>query len=192
MGKPTSTFNRPKKSTGFTIIELLVTIAILGILLALGLPEFRSFIVSNRLSTDVKGFVGLINYARSEAITRNQSVVICPKANNAITCQNSQFWGVYEIQAFVDINGNGQRDTSDTLLKTLTAVDRTSLERGFTRTSVGTIVFRSVGLSTDTHTFDIWTKSSDVAYETKYGRRVCISRPGRVRVIPYLTTCTSF
>jgi len=192
MAKYAYSSGRIKKSRGLTIIELMVTVTVLAILLAIGLPEMRSFIVSNRLSSDVKGFVGLVNYARSEAITRNQSVVICPKSNSAITCQSSQFWGEYEIQAFVDVNGNGERNTSDILLKTLPAVDPTSLERGFVRTATGKIIFRSVGLSTDTHSFDIWAKSSDAAYESKYGRRVCISRPGRVRVIAYNTTCTNF
>jgi type IV fimbrial biogenesis protein FimT len=192
MANPANKPKRLKKSSGLTIIELMITLVVLGVLLAIGLPEMRSFIVSNRLSSDVKGFVGLINYARSEAITRNQSVVICPKNNAAITCASSQFWGEYEVQAFVDTNGNGDRNTGEPLLKTLPAVDPTSAERGFVRTATGVIIFRSVGLSTDTHSFDIWAKSSDAAYESKYGRRVCVSRPGRVRVIAYNTTCTNF
>jgi type IV fimbrial biogenesis protein FimT len=185
-----------RKSQGaFTLIELLITITVLGVLMAIALPNLQSFVVSNRLSSDVNGFLGLINYARSEAIARSQDVVICPKANAAITCQDSQFWGEYEIQAFVDINGNGERNAGDVLLKTLPATDVSGTSRRFTRTAgVGIIKFGAVGLSQTSHRFDIFAiKAGDLDYEARYGRTVCISRPGRPRVTPLLTNaCDGF
>ena len=66
------TIQARKRQSGFTLIELLVTMAVLGVLMAIALPSLRSFVVSNRLSSNVNSFVGLINYARSEAIVRNQ------------------------------------------------------------------------------------------------------------------------
>lgn len=181
------------RECGLTLIELLVTIAIVGILLSIALPSFREFLVGNRLSSDVNGFIGLINYARSEAISRNQSVVICPKSDSTTACVSSQFWGQYEVQAFVDVDGSGTRNTGDILLKTIPAIDPTALERGFVRSSAGKITFRSVGYANTAQSFDIWAvKSGDTAYEFKYGRTVCISSPGRVRVIPYGSNCNSF
>lgn len=183
----------------------MVTTAVLGILLTIALPDLRSFIVSNRMTSDVNAFVGLINYARSEAITRNQSVIICPKNNSATApavttpptpypCKSSQDWGEYEIQVFVDVNGSGTGNAGDILLKTIPAVDSTALVRGFVRPAGAKVIsFQSVGFSDTAHSFDIWAKKSgDTAYEYKYGRTVCISRPGRARVISYGTTCTSF
>jgi len=193
MANPAYKPRQMKKSSGLTIIELMITLVVLGVLLAIGLPDMRDFIVSNRLSSDVKGFVGLVNYARSEAITRNQSVIICPKDNSAITCVDTANWGIYETQAFVDVDGSGDRNTGDILLKTLAAVDSSGLERGFVRTAAGRITIRSVGFSTVTNGLDIWAKKSgNAAYETKYGRRVCISKPGRVTVSAYNTTCADF
>jgi type IV fimbrial biogenesis protein FimT len=182
-----------KRSSGLTIIELMITLVVLGVLLAIGLPEMRSFIVSNRLSSDVKGFVGLINYARSEAITRNQTVVICPKDAATNDCVNTATWGTLETEAFVDVDGTGTWTTGDVLLKTISAVDATGLERGFTRTAAGLIVFRSVGLVNSSHGLDIWAiKTGDTAYESKYGRRVCIGQSGRVSVIAKGATCANF
>ena len=162
--------------------------------MAIALPNLQTFILSNRLSSDVNGFVGLINYARSEAVVRNQDVIICPKSNGGITCQASEFWGQFEVQVFVDVNGNGQRNAADTLLKTIPAADSTGVIRQLTRNGgAGTIKFGASGLSQTAHRFDIFAiKAGDPAFEAQYGRSVCISLPGRPRVIPLGTACTAF
>ena len=183
-----------KIQRGFTLIELLITMTVLGVLMAIAVPNLQGFILSNRLSSDVNGFIGLINYARSEAIARNQSVVICPRNNTAITCQASQFWGEFEIQAFVDVDGNGQRNATDILLKIIPPSDSTGTLRRLTRDSVGSLTFGSSGLSQTTHKFDIFAvKAGDSEFEARYGRTVCISRPGRPRVIPLsASACSNF
>jgi type IV fimbrial biogenesis protein FimT len=185
--------DRPQK--GFTLIELLITVTVLGVLMAVALPNLRSFIVSNRLSSNVNSFVGLINYARSEALVRNQSVIICPKTNGANTCAASQFWNEYEIQVFVDVDGSDTRNAGDILLKTIPAVDVNGIETAFVRPAgAGNIKFGAVGMSQTAHRFNIHAvAASDTEYEFKYGRSVCISKPGRVRVIPYSANqCDAF
>lgn len=168
--------------SGFTLVELMVAVSILAVLTTLALPDLRQFVVSNRLSSDVNSFVGLINYARSEAIVRNQDVVICPRSNSGITCASDASWGAYEMQAFVDLNGNGERNADELLLKTVPATDTTETQRVLKRDSgVGRIRFSAAGFSQTAHRFDI-NAVGDAAFELKYGRSVCISRPGRVRV----------
>ena len=160
----------------------MVTVSIVAILTTLALPDLRAFVVGNRLSSDVNSFVGLVNYARSEAIVRNQDVIVCPKSNNGITCASDASWGKFETQVFVDANGNGQRNASEELLKTLPATDESGDQRVITRGSgVGSIRFSAAGFSQTAHTFDINAKG-DAAFELKYGRSVCISKPGRIRV----------
>jgi type IV fimbrial biogenesis protein FimT len=173
---------------GFTLIELMVTISVLAILLAIAIPNLREFVLRNRVSSDVNGFIGLVNYARSEAIVRNQDVVVCPKTNGAITCVSNGMWGQFEIQAFVDVNGNGQRNGGDILLKTIPATDSTGLQREITRkvgsgstVTAGVISFSAGGYSQTAHRFDI-NPIGDTALELQYGRSVCVSKPGRVRV----------
>lgn len=62
---------------GFTIVELLVTVSIAAILLAVAVPSFQTMIVESRLTTQVNDMVGALNIARSEAIKRNASVSLC-------------------------------------------------------------------------------------------------------------------
>ena len=170
---------------GFTLIELMVTISVLAILLAIAIPDLRAFLLSNRLSSDVNGFIGLVNYARSEAIVRNQEVVVCPKNNTSNACSNSQFWGQLEIQVFVDVDGSGTFNAGDILLKTIPATDPIGLQRTIIRaTSTGNInriSFVSSGYTQAGYRFDI-KAVGDATFEDRCGRSLCVSTPGRVHV----------
>ena len=177
---------------GFTTVELLVTLAIAAIVLGLGIPSLRDFMTANRLTSNVNSMVALINYARSEAIARNQVVVICPKTNGADTCVNSQYWAEYEILAFVDTNANNQRNSGEPILKTIPAMDSTSsIFRMNKSGSHQYMTFETLGYSRETATISIYNEG-DAAYQFKYGRTLCVSKPGRVRAISYGSTCNAF
>ena len=66
---------------GFTLIELLVTITVLGILLGVGVPALRDLTANNRMVALTNEIVSGLQYARSEAITRNADVWICAVAD---------------------------------------------------------------------------------------------------------------
>ncbi|PFH08818.1 type IV fimbrial biogenesis protein FimT [Collimonas sp. PA-H2] len=68
-------------SRGFTLIELMVTIVVVAILAAVGLPSMGNFIAQNRLSGNVNEFIGATMLTRSEAIQRSGAVTICRSAN---------------------------------------------------------------------------------------------------------------
>ncbi|WNZ56944.1 GspH/FimT family pseudopilin [Microbulbifer sp. MKSA007] len=65
-----------KKYIGATLIELMATITILGIVLAIGLPSFNSLFDSNRLSAMTNDLNGVLQYARSEAVRIGGSVEV--------------------------------------------------------------------------------------------------------------------
>lgn len=72
---------RPKHQRsigGFTLIELMVTVAIAAILLTVGVPSFREFIANQRAKTAAQALFTDLTFARSEAIKRNGSVVVTP------------------------------------------------------------------------------------------------------------------
>lgn len=66
-----------QKPGGFTLIELIIALTVGSILMAIAIPNFGSFVRNNRLITETNTLVGHINTARSEAIKRNRSVVLC-------------------------------------------------------------------------------------------------------------------
>jgi len=67
-----------RHARGFSLVELMVTIAVLAILLAIGIPSFASLIASNRLTSATNELVAALQTARTEAIRRNVRVTVCP------------------------------------------------------------------------------------------------------------------
>lgn len=70
---------------GFTLIELMVTVAILGILLGLAAPSFRGLMAANRAHSVSMEFSGALMHARSEAIRRATRVTVCKSADTSAT-----------------------------------------------------------------------------------------------------------
>jgi type IV fimbrial biogenesis protein FimT len=65
------------RAGGFTLMELMFTIAVAGILAAVAVPSFRTMMASNRLVTQANEIVGAVQFARSQAITRNGAMTLC-------------------------------------------------------------------------------------------------------------------
>jgi len=83
---------RPKaikrSNAGFTVVELLIVVAIVAVLLAIAFPSYKSIMGSNNVIAEINGLLGDLQFARSEAIKRGQSVRVCA-ANTAGTACNA-------------------------------------------------------------------------------------------------------
>lgn len=88
-----------RHARGFSLVELMVTIAVLAILLAIGIPSFASLIASNRLTSATNELVAALQTARTEALRRNARVTVCPAASGATACSGAWRDG---WMAFVD------------------------------------------------------------------------------------------
>lgn len=75
-----------KGDEGFTLIELLAVLAILAILLVLAIPSGQHLLIQNRTTTQINTLLGGLNYARFEAISRNEKLKFCKSANHE-TCR---------------------------------------------------------------------------------------------------------
>lgn len=72
------------RARGFTIVELMITVAVAAVLLVIAVPSFNNIINANRLTTAANSLVNALNSARMEAIKRNAPVQFCSNvaANN--------------------------------------------------------------------------------------------------------------
>lgn len=110
-------FNDMKQGSGFTLIELMVTIAIAAILLALAVPSFLNFIRDSKRSEVVNELVNSFQVARSEAVRRGQEIGICASTDGA-NCASDNNWSKGWI-VFVnsDRDGAPNRANSEELLR---------------------------------------------------------------------------
>ncbi|HER34420.1 MAG: GspH/FimT family pseudopilin [Halothiobacillaceae bacterium] len=82
MNRNLVTLGRRSRHQGFSLIELMITIVVAAILLAIAIPSFRNLILSNELTTTTNEWVTAVNLARSEAIKRSAPVVVCGESSN--------------------------------------------------------------------------------------------------------------
>jgi type IV fimbrial biogenesis protein FimT len=146
---------RKAASGGFTLIELMVALAVMAIVLGLAVPGFQSMVNGNRLTGAANELVASLQTARIEAIRRSRRVVVCTSANAnagvAATCSNVNINGWI---TFVDVNPNGEFDANDKI-KDSDGTERLALLRNSTfdgNVLVGgadTVMFRADGMARD-------------------------------------------
>jgi type IV fimbrial biogenesis protein FimT len=107
------------KIKGFTIVELMVTVGIVSILLAVGLPSLQETMDRVDTNSQIKSLVASLNFARSEAVKRGVEVSVCP-SSLGIDCAAdtwSDGWLVF-VDANDDADGTaGSVDLGDTVLR---------------------------------------------------------------------------
>jgi len=95
-----------ERQTGFTLIELMITIVLVAILLGIGIPSFAEFIRNSRITSKANDLLTAMHLARTESIKRRAPVTVCGTTNaQAATpaCDTNSF---DEWITFVDDDGN--------------------------------------------------------------------------------------
>lgn len=180
------------KHSGFTLIELIIVLAIAAAVLTLGVPALRDLIRNNTRTAHVNDFVSTLNLARSEAIKRGVRVALC-KSSDGATCNTStcasgsNCWENGWI-VFVDSDEDGTLDSGEQILKV-----HESFREGFTlRTDTNFsnwIAFLPDGLSRGASgpfangTFNICDSRG-----VNEARFIAINTVGRILVRKYQTT----
>lgn len=103
----------PGCQRGFTLGEVLTTLGVIGLSLSLAVPSFEQVTRSNLRAGAINELVGTLHVARSEALTRNAPVAICPSTDGR-TCARAA-WEAGWIR-FVDSNRDFQAGAGETLL----------------------------------------------------------------------------
>jgi type IV fimbrial biogenesis protein FimT len=89
-------------NSGFTLIELIITLTIAGILMAVAVPGLKSFVASNRLTTQVNDLIADINLTRSESVKRSTTGGICATAVNGTACAAGGNWANGWLVYYID------------------------------------------------------------------------------------------
>ena len=184
---------QPHRQSGMTLIELMVAVAIVGILLAIGIPSIRDMSETEALRSHTNTFFSTLRYARSEAIRNRAQVVICPSNNSesaSPSCSNGDA-DPWEPGWIIFVNRDGDPDYSfdigaDTLLRVQGPITTSG---GIAKlSSPNKLVYRSTGLlkigGSSSFTFN--TKSMNLAQK----KRICIALSGRARISASLDACT--
>lgn len=104
---------RLRHANGFTLIELIVTLAVASILIGFGVPSFANLIASGRQSDTYNELVSSLNLARSEAVKRAGTVTVCAFATET-TCGTSDDWSKGWL-VFEDLDADGTIDSGEEL-----------------------------------------------------------------------------
>lgn len=81
-----------KTRNGFTLIELMVAIAVMGLLLSVAVPSFEQVMADSRRTSDVNELLLSLNLARSEALKRGSHVTICKSLDGASCAATTTPW----------------------------------------------------------------------------------------------------
>jgi type IV fimbrial biogenesis protein FimT len=92
---------RPRRIAGVSLIELLAVIAIVAILMGIGMSSYKTITTSYRISGEINGLLGDMQYARSEAIKQGQNVVVCVSTSGSDCTAGNTNWNLGWI-VFVD------------------------------------------------------------------------------------------
>ena len=181
---------------GFTLIELMVTIAVAAVLVSLAAPSFRELLLRNKAAGITNEFSAALSQARGLAIANNACVTLCTasvSATGAPLCQAPGASG-YQSGWIIFINpacSAAQTDPADA--GAILRQTRNGSSDGFSiaasATSLNRLMFDPRGISTATADGLFQVRAPDDSANV-HARTICLDAAGRATLRRYTTTCS--
>lgn len=168
---------------GFSLIELIIVLVIVGVVLALAAPAMRTFVQNQRISGQVNDLLTDLNLARSESIKRTVGVGICSSANCGAPSTNWESgWSV-----FVDSDSGNDWDAGEPVLRVRDAIGSGNTLRVTPAASSAPLIFLPNGKVSPANgrTYSLCDIRGPAS-----GRRVIINSAGQIRMMLGATTCS--
>ena len=168
-----------KKNSGFTLLELIIVMALVAVVMTFAIPAMQTFTQNDRLTSNINLFIGHLAYARSEAVTRSQQIVVCA-SNDGVSCSGgwTDGWII-----FVDADADNAFTVGEEVIR---AQQGLGVDNTISTTGIGTqIIYDNRGFVTAASVGSLQLcdgRSGD------YGKTVRITNTGRAR-LEKDTTC---
>jgi len=167
-----------QRSHGFTLLELLVVLAIIGISTSLAVPNFYPLLKSYQIASTADALERNLHQARHEAVLNNHRAAICASADGR-HCAPDQDWS-HGFISYIDINQDGEKQNTEELINS--HIITRSIRVTFNRQQG--LNFNGLGRSSMNGTFSICDPN-----ERSHGQRLTLIHSGRIRKSNASNTC---
>ncbi|MEQ1622410.1 MAG: GspH/FimT family pseudopilin [Methylococcales bacterium] len=145
--------SQSKNNAGFTLIELMVTVAIAAVIMGVAIPSFTDLIARNRMTANANELITALNLARSEAVKRGMSVTVRKVDNKSSTKKSNGANWEDGWDVFTDVDDDGEFDAgNDQLIRTYSALKKGYTLRG-NQNFVNSIRYEADGTSSNIGSF---------------------------------------
>ncbi|WOH39172.1 GspH/FimT family pseudopilin [Thalassotalea fonticola] len=163
-----------KDVSGFSLIELMVTIAIMSSLVTIGMPSYHDLIMRYHVKTEVDKWLLALNHARQAAITSGNIITLCP-SSNGFSCGKNWHDGAI---LFIDNNRDHQKDDNEVILKVVEQSKNQQVLTWRAFQNRNYIQFQQNGFT--------WNQNGTLRIcsadpTLKYNRALIVTRSGRIR-----------
>jgi len=170
---------RPRRAAGFTLVELMVTIAVAAIVVAVGVPSFLRTLARHTIASQAEELQDAVRVGRNEAMKRSGPVVLCrTEESNPSHCAGSGgSWQTWVL--FTDVARSGSFAAGDAVLRQRQEASR----RTVVTSDAASIRFEATGIAHATTGSAVVVLGERGATDLAQQRQVCVNPRGEVVIV---------